>query len=165
MPKTRPSIPLNDGVLSILQTGVEVSYEPPGVNACHLLVLLVCRNVKGLKVDSSPDGVPPPAWRHRPRNRCAVDGETKDHGDVLQCHCGLPTRKVERVGLRMPLVHKCHQCGGVHHRQTAGDEASKQQEPRTTYEWRVPLVPHHRAMRANPEWGQSMWNTTIVQKY
>jgi hypothetical protein len=40
MPKTRPSIPLNDGVLSILRTGVEVSCEPPGVNARRLLVLL-----------------------------------------------------------------------------------------------------------------------------
>jgi hypothetical protein len=81
MPKTRPSIPLNDGVLSILRTGVEVSCEPPGVNARRLLVLLGTSG--GSKADSSPDGVPPPAWRHHLRNRHAVNGETKDHGDIL----------------------------------------------------------------------------------
>jgi hypothetical protein len=47
MPKTRPSIPLNDGVLSTLRAGVKVSCEPPGVNAHRLLVLLVCGNVGG----------------------------------------------------------------------------------------------------------------------
>jgi hypothetical protein len=165
MPKTKLSIPLNDGLLSILRAGVEVSYEPPGVNTRRLLVLLVYRNVGGSKADSSPDGVPPPVWRHRPRNWHAVDGETKDHGDILQHHRGLPTQKVERVGLHTPPVHKCHQRGGVHHRQSTGDEASKRQERRTSYERRVPLVPQQGAMRADPKRGQSLWNTTIVQKY
>jgi hypothetical protein len=55
MPKRRPTIPLNDDVLSILQTGVEVSCEPPGVNTHHLLVLLVCGNVEGSKANSSPN--------------------------------------------------------------------------------------------------------------
>jgi hypothetical protein len=96
---------MNDGVLSILRTGVKVSCEPLGVNAHRLLVLLVCRNIGGSNVDSSPNGVPLPAWRHSPRNRCAVDGETKDHGNVLQRHRGLPTQEVERVGLWTPPVH------------------------------------------------------------
>jgi hypothetical protein len=47
MPKTRSGIPLNDGALSILRTGVEVSYETPGVNVRRLLVLLVCENIGG----------------------------------------------------------------------------------------------------------------------
>jgi hypothetical protein len=141
MPKTRSTIPLNDGVFSTLWAGVKVSCEPPRVNAHRLLVLLVCGNVGGSHADSSPDGVPPPAWRHHPTNRRAVDGKTKDHGDVLQCHCGLPTRKVECVGLRTPLIHKCHQRGGVHHRQTAGDELSKWQETHTPYERLIPLIP------------------------
>jgi hypothetical protein len=84
MPKTRLSIPLNDVILSILQTGVEVSCEPPRVNAYRILVLLLYGNIGGSKVDSSPDRVPPPAWSHRPRNQRVVDGKTKDHGDVLQ---------------------------------------------------------------------------------
>jgi hypothetical protein len=125
MPKIRSRIPLNDGVLNTLRPGVEVSYEPPRVNVHRLLVLLVCGNVGGSHADSSPDRVPPPAWRHRPTNRRAIDENTKDHGDVLQRHCGLPTRKVERVGLQMRPVDKCHQCGGVHHRQTASDESTK----------------------------------------
>jgi hypothetical protein len=153
MSKTRPSIPLNDGVLSILRTGVKVSCEPPGVNAHRLLVLLVWGNVGESKVDSSPNGVPPPAWRHRPRNRRVVDGETKDHSNVLQCHRGLPTWKVERVGLRTPPVHKCRQCGGVHHRQTTGDKVSKRQEPCMAYKWRVPLVPREGVVRADPKQG------------
>jgi hypothetical protein len=165
MPKTRPSIPLNDGVLSILRTGVKVSGEPSGVNAHCLLVLLVYGDIVGSKADSSPDGVPPPAWRHRPRNRRAIDGEAKDHGNIVQCHCGLPTRKVERVDLWMPLVHKCCQRGGVHHRQTAGDEVSKRQESCMAYEQHVPLIPRQGDVRADPERGQSLWNTTIVQKY
>jgi hypothetical protein len=33
MLKTRLSIPLNDGILSTLQAGVEVRCEPPGVDA------------------------------------------------------------------------------------------------------------------------------------
>jgi hypothetical protein len=140
--KTRPSIPLNDGVLSILQTGVEVRHEPPRVNTHHLFVLLVCGNVRGSKAGSSPNGVPPPAWRHRPRNWCVVDRKTKDHGDILQHHRGLPTRKVEHVGLRTPLVHKRRQRGIIHHRQTADDEVSKRQKPCMAYERHVPLVPH-----------------------
>jgi hypothetical protein len=116
MTMTRPSIPLNDGILSTLREGVKVSCEPPGVDARRLPVLLVCGNIRGLQANSSPDEVPPPAWSHRPRNRTAIDGKTKDHGDILQRHRGLATRKVKRVGLRMPPVDKCRQRGGVHHR-------------------------------------------------
>jgi hypothetical protein len=47
MPKTRPSIPLNDGVLSTPRARVEVSCEPPRVNDHRLIVLLVCGNVGG----------------------------------------------------------------------------------------------------------------------
>jgi hypothetical protein len=74
MPKTRLSIPLNDGVLSILRIGVKLSCEPPRVNAHHLIVLLFCGNIEGSKTNSSPDRVPPPSWRHRPRNWRAIDG-------------------------------------------------------------------------------------------
>jgi hypothetical protein len=107
MPKTRPSIPLNDGVLSTLKAGVEVSCELPRVNARRLPVLLVYGNIGVSQADSRHDGVPPPAWRHRPTNRSVINGKTKDHGDVLQRHRGLPTRKVEHVGLWTPPVHKC----------------------------------------------------------
>jgi hypothetical protein len=55
MPKTRPSVPLNDSVLSILRIGVKVSYEPTGVDAQRLLVLLVYGNVEGSNADSRPD--------------------------------------------------------------------------------------------------------------
>jgi hypothetical protein len=119
----------------------------------------------GSQVDSSPDKVPPSAWSHRPTNWTAVDGKTNVHGDVLQCHRGLATRKVKRVGLQTPPVDKCHQWGGVHHRQTTSDEASKRQEPHTAYEWHVPLVPHLGVVHADPEWGQSLRNTIVVQKY
>jgi hypothetical protein len=125
MPKTRPSIPLNDGVLSTFRAGVKISCEPPSVNAHHLLVLLVCGNIEGSQADSSPDRVPPPAWVHRPTNRCAINGKTKDHDDILQHHRGLSTRKVEHVGLYTPPVVMCRQHGGVHHQQIAGDEPSK----------------------------------------
>jgi hypothetical protein len=47
---------------------------------------------------------------------------------------------VEHVGLWTPPVYKCHQRGGVHHRQMAGHETSKWQEPGTLYERCVPLV-------------------------
>jgi hypothetical protein len=47
MLKTRPSIPLNDGVLSILRAGVKVSCELPGVDVHRLPVLLVHGNVGG----------------------------------------------------------------------------------------------------------------------
>jgi hypothetical protein len=69
MPKIRSSIPLNDSVLSTLRVGVELNYEPLRVNAHRLPILLVYGNVRGSQADSSPDGVPPPAWRHRPTNR------------------------------------------------------------------------------------------------
>jgi hypothetical protein len=129
MPKARSSILLNDGVLRTLRVGVEVSCEPPGVNAHSLLVLLVCGNIGGSHANSSPDRDPPPAT-----NRCVVDGKTKDHDDILQHHRGLPTQKVEHVGLWVPPVHKCRQRGGVHHRQITDDKLSKRQEPRTPYE-------------------------------
>jgi hypothetical protein len=154
MPKTRPSIPLNDGVLSTLRAGVEVSCEPPGVDARQLLVLLVCGKVGGSNADSFPDTVPPTTWRHRPTDRSVIDGKTNDHADILQHHRGLMTRKVECVGLRTPLVHKSHQHGGVHHQQIAGDELSKRQEPRTSYERCVLLIPHQGAMHADHERGQ-----------
>jgi hypothetical protein len=69
MPLTRPSIPLNDGVLSTLRAGAKVRCEPPRVNTRHLPLLLVHRNIKGLQANSSPDGVPPPIWSHRGVNR------------------------------------------------------------------------------------------------
>jgi hypothetical protein len=47
MPKIRSRIPLNDGILNTLRPGVEVSYEPTGVNVHRLIVLLVCGNVGG----------------------------------------------------------------------------------------------------------------------
>jgi hypothetical protein len=153
MPKTRPSIPLNDGILNILRARVEVTCEPPGVNAHCLLALLVCENVGGSHNDCSRNGVPPPAWRHHPRNWRAVDGKTKDHGEVLYTHRGLPTQKVECVGLWMPPVYKCRQHGGVYHRQTTGDGASKRQEPRMSYERRESLIPRQGDARADPERG------------
>jgi hypothetical protein len=109
MPNTRPNIPLNDCVLSTLRAGVEVRSKPPGVHTCHHLVLLIHGNVEGggVKADSLSDGVPPPDGRHLPTNRSDIGGKTKDHGDVLQRHHGLATRKVERVGLQTPPVHKC----------------------------------------------------------
>jgi hypothetical protein len=88
-----------------------------------------------------------------------------DHGNILQHHHGLATWNVKRVGLRTPPVNQSRQRGRVHHQQTASDEPSKRQEPRTLYEWHVPLVPHQGVVHADPEWGQSLWNTTIVQKY
>jgi hypothetical protein len=66
-------MPLNDSVLSTLRTGVEVSCKPPRVDAQRLLILLVCGNVRGSKVDCSPHGVPPPAWRYRPTNWSACN--------------------------------------------------------------------------------------------
>jgi hypothetical protein len=165
MPKTRSSIPLNDGILSTLRPGVEVSCEPPRVNARRLLVLLVCGNIGRSHTDSSPDRVPPPTWRQCPTNRRVIDGKTKDHDDILQRHCGLPTRKVEHVYLRTSPVHKCHQRGRIHHRQIVGNEPSKRYEPRTPYERRVPFISRQGAMRADTERLQTLWNTTILQKY
>jgi hypothetical protein len=72
---------------------------------------------------------------------------------------GHHTQKVECVGLWMPPVHKCHQRGGVHQRQTAGDEPSKWQEPHMPYEWLIPVVPHQGAMCAGPKQLQTLWNT------
>jgi hypothetical protein len=89
MSKTRPSITLNDSVLSTLWAGVEVSCEPHGVDPLRLRS----------NADSSLDGVPPPIWKHRATNRSAVDGKTNDHDDVLQRHHGLVTRKMERMDL------------------------------------------------------------------
>jgi hypothetical protein len=132
------------------------------VNAHRLPILLVCRNVRGSQVDSSRDGVPPPGWRHRPINRCAIDGKTEDHGNVLQHHRDLPTWKVERVGLRTSPVYKCHQRGRVHHRPMAGHDTSKRQEPDTPYEWRIPLIPRQGAVRTDPEWQESLCNTTMI---
>jgi hypothetical protein len=132
------------------------------VNARRLPVLLVCRNVGGSQVNNSHDGVPPPGSRHHPRNRCAVDGKTEDHGDVLQRHRDLPTRKVERVGLQTPPVYMCRQRGRVHHRQMAGHDMSKRPEPNTPYEWCVPLVPRQGAVRTDPERQESLCNTTMI---
>jgi hypothetical protein len=139
---TRPNIPLKDYVLSTLWAGVEVTGEPPGVHARHLLVLLIWCDVRGSKANRMSDGVPPLGRRHHPTNRSAIDGKTKDHGDVLQHHRDLTRRKVECMGLGTPPVHDRRQHGGVHQRQTAGDEPSKWHEPCTMYEWLVPLVPH-----------------------
>jgi hypothetical protein len=152
MPNTRHNIPLNDCVLSTLRAGVEVSCEPPGVHVRRLLVFLICGDVGGSNANSLYNGVPSPGGRHHPTNKSAVDEKTKDHGDILQRHRGLATRKVERVGLQTPLVDKCRQHDGVHQRQTAGgDEPSKRQEPRTTFERLIPLVPRQEAVGVDPE--------------
>jgi hypothetical protein len=132
------------------------------VSARRLPVLLVCRNIRGSQADSCRDRVPPPSWRHRPRNWCAVDGKTDDHGDVLQHHHDLPTQKVERVGLQTPSVYKCHQRGRVHHRQMVGHDTSKRQEPGTPYERCVPLVPRQGDVRMDPEQQESLCNTTMI---
>jgi hypothetical protein len=92
-------------------TDVEVSCEPPGVHARRLLFLLIREDVGGSNADSLSNGVPPPGGRHQPTNRSAVNGKTNDHGDILQRHHGLATRKVESVGLQTPPVHKCRQRG------------------------------------------------------
>jgi hypothetical protein len=162
---TRPNIPLNDCVLSTLRASVEVSGEPPGVHTHRLPVLLIRCNVGGSKANRLSDGVPPPGRRHHPTNRSAIDGKTKDHSDVLQHHSDLTRWKVERVGLQMPPVHERRQRGSVHLRQTMGDEPSKWQEPRMTYEWLVPLIPCQGAIRADPERLQMLSNKTIIQKY
>jgi hypothetical protein len=142
MPNTKQNIPLNDCVLITLRAGVDVSCEPPRVHARRLLVLLIRGDVGGLNADSLFDGVPPPDGRHHPTNSSVIDEKTKDHDDILQCHRSLTTRKVEHVPLPMPPVHKCYQRGRVHQRQAkGGDEPSKRQEPLTTYEWLIPLVP------------------------
>jgi hypothetical protein len=141
MPNTRPNIPLNVCILSTLRACVQVSCEPPGVNAHHFLVLLIHGDVRGggqMPIASTMVSLHPV---HQLRNRSSVDGKTKDHGDILQYHRGLATRKVECVGLWTPLVHKCHQHDGVHQRQTAGKELSKRQEPRMMYEQLLPVIP------------------------
>jgi hypothetical protein len=74
---------------------------------------------------SVSDVVPPPSWRHRPTNWGVINGQTQDHGNILKCHPGLTTRKVEHVGLRTPPVHKCRQRNGVHHRQTTDDDPTR----------------------------------------
>jgi hypothetical protein len=129
----------------------------------RLLVLLIPWDIGGSKVNGLSDGVPPPGRRHHPTNRSTVDGKTKDHGDVLQRHRDLARREVEHVGLQTPPVHECHQRGGVHQWQTAVDEPSKQQEPCTTFEWLVPLLPVQGVVRTDPERLQTLSNTTTVK--
>jgi hypothetical protein len=71
---------------------------------------------------------------------------------------------VERVCLQTPPVHKCYQHGGVHQwHTTSGDEPSKRQEPRTTYERLVPLIPHQGVVYADPKVLQTLWNKIIVK--
>jgi hypothetical protein len=84
MSNTRPNITLNDCVLSTLRIVVEVSCEPLGGHACRLLVLLIWCDVGESKANRLSDGVPPLGRSHHPTNRSAIDGKTKDHGDVLQ---------------------------------------------------------------------------------
>jgi hypothetical protein len=118
-----------------------VSGEPPRVHTHRLHVILIRCNVRGSKANRMSDGVPPPDRRHHPTNQSAVDGKTKDHDDVLQRHRDLARRKVERVGLQMPLIHEHRKRGGVHQRHTTGHEPSKGQELRLTYErYRSPHV-------------------------
>jgi hypothetical protein len=151
VPKPSPSVPLNDTDVSILRVGLEVSCTRTRVDAQRLSLHPAGDIVPqigsmsgvgvGVNVDSSHDAIPPPSWRHRPTNRGAINEHTQDHGDILKRRRGLTARQVKHVGLWMPPVHKCHQHDGVHHRQTADDEPSKRQEPSTTYEQHVPLVP------------------------
>jgi hypothetical protein len=67
-------------------------------------------------------------------------------------------------GLWTPPVHECHQRGGIHQRQTMVDEPSKRQEPRTMYERLIPLVRVQGSVRVDPEWLQTLSNTTTVKK-
>jgi hypothetical protein len=85
-------------------------------------------------------------------------------GPVQVLPIDLVRRKVERVCLRTPPIHECHQRSGVHQRQIAGDEPSKWQEPRMIYERLVPLIPHHGVVRVDPEQLQTLSNTTTVEK-
>jgi hypothetical protein len=165
MSNTRPNVHLNDCVLSTIRAGVEVSCEPPGVHAHHLPILLIRWDIGGSKANRLSDGVPPPGRRHHPTNRSAIDGKTKDHGNILQHHRALARQKVERVGLWMPPVHECRQRGGIHQQQTTVDEPSKWQETPTTYEQLIPLVPRQGVVRVDPERLQTLPNTIIVQKY
>jgi hypothetical protein len=135
------------------------------VHARRLLVLLIREHVRGSNADSLSYRVLPPGGRHHPTNRSDVDGKTKDHDDIMRRHCSLATRKVERVRLWTPPVHKCCQRGGVHQRQAAcGDEPKKRQEPRTTYERLIPLIPRQGALRVDPKMLQTLWNKIIVKK-
>jgi hypothetical protein len=165
MSNTRPNIPLNDGILSTLWAGAEVSCEPPGVHAHRLPVLLIPWDIGGSKANQLSNGVPPPGRRHHPTNRSVIHGKTKDHGDVLQRHHDLAKQKVECVGLLMPPVHECRQRSDIHQRQTAVHELSKRQEPHTMYERLVPLVPLQGLVCADPQQLQTLSNTTTVQKY
>jgi hypothetical protein len=96
MPNTKQSIHLNNCVLSTLRAGVEVSFEPPGVHVCGLLVLLILGHVGGggSNANGLSDRVPPPGGRHHPTNRSAVIEKTKDHDDIVHHHHSLATRKV-----------------------------------------------------------------------
>jgi hypothetical protein len=134
------------------------------VHVCRLPILLIRCDVGGSKANRLSDRLPPPGGRHHPTNRRAIDGKTKDHGDVLQCHCDLVRWKVDCVGLRAPPVHERRQRSGVHQRQAAGDEPSKRQEPCTTYEWLIPHIPRQRVVHADPERLQMLSNITTVQK-
>jgi hypothetical protein len=125
MSNTRPNIPLNDSIISTLWAVAEVSCEPLRVHARCLSVLLIQCNIRGSKANCLSDRVSPLDRSHHPTDWSAVDGKTKDHGDVLQRHRDLARWKVECVGLRTPPVHEHHQRGGVHQRQTVGDEPSK----------------------------------------
>jgi hypothetical protein len=135
------------------------------MHVCHPLVLLIPWDVGGSKSNGLSDEVPLPSRRHHPQNRSAIYGKTKDLGDVLQRHRDLTRWKVERVGLWTPPVHECHQRGDAHQWQTAVDEPSKRQEPRTMYEQLIPLVLVQGAVRVDPEWLQTLSNTTTVKKY
>jgi hypothetical protein len=95
MPNTKQSIHLNNCVLSTLRAGVEVSFEPPGVHVCGLLVLLILGHVGGgSNANGLSDRVPPPGGRHHPTNRSAVIEKTKDHDEIVHHHHSLATRKV-----------------------------------------------------------------------
>jgi hypothetical protein len=147
-----------------MDAGDEVSCESPRMHAHRLLILLIHWDVRGSNANGLSNGVPPPGKRHHPTNRSAIDGKTKDHGDVLQHHRDLARRKVEHVGLWTPPVHECHQRGGIHQWQTMVDEPSKWQEPRTMYERLIPLVRVQGSVRVDPERLQTLSNTTTVKK-
>jgi hypothetical protein len=60
---------------------------------------------------------------------------------VLPCHFIVLIDNLIVWTCGSPDATKRHQRDDVHQRQTLGDEPSKWQELRTTYEWLVPLIP------------------------
>jgi hypothetical protein len=159
---TRPNIPLNDGILSTLRASIEVSCEPPGIHVRHLPVLLIPWDVGGggSKANRLSDGVPPPGRRHHPTNRSVVDGKTKDHCDlggwkVERGTCGPP----DATGPWVPSTRR---------RPSATDRGWRAEQAVGTPQdiWTARTAhPSAWAVRADPEWLQTLSNRTTVKIY